>query len=62
MRIFKIFSVSRLFRFLIEDVLLFYVKLKLSKKLREGYNYHQNEVKKDKKLYDYVLKENFIDD
>lgn len=62
LRIFKIFSVSRLFRFLIEDVLLFYIKFKLSKKSKEGFDYHQNEVKKDKKLHEYVLKENFIDD
>ena len=58
----KFISLNRILRFLIEEVLLFRIKLKIKKKLKEGFDFHQQEVKKDKKLYNYVLKEHFLND
>lgn len=62
LKIKKIFSFSRIVRFIIEDILLYSIKIKINKKLKEGFDFHQNEIKKDKNLLNYVLKENFIDD
>jgi len=61
-KIIKLISFNRFIRFLIEDLLLISIKKKIKKKLKEGFDFHQNEVKNDKKLYNYVLKESFLND
>ena len=53
---------SRILQFIIADIFLFFIQIKIKNSLRDGFNFHQNEIKKDKTLLNYVLKKNFLND
>jgi glycosyltransferase involved in cell wall biosynthesis len=54
-----IFS-SRIIQLIIQKFFLFPLDKKLKYSFIKGFMYHQNEVKNDKKLLDYVLKKNYL--
>jgi glycosyltransferase involved in cell wall biosynthesis len=53
---------SKILQFIIADIFLFFIQIKIKNSLRDGFNFHQKEIKKDKKLLSYVLNKNFLND